>query len=135
MLFRSISQAGFQLGVVASFGRLLPAALIDSFPLGVINVHGSLLPRWRGAAPVIHALAAGDTETGVSVMRVRPRRFDIGEVLAHRRVAIGQTVARKELTAQLAAVRFGRSKRNGIDAVSERWSSKAMKTHLLSSML
>ena len=100
----AITKAGFHLGVVASFGRLLPAALIDSSPLGVINVHGSLLPRWRGAAPVIHALAAGDTETGVSVMRVRPRRFDIGEVLAQRRVAIGPTVARKELTAQLAGL-------------------------------
>jgi methionyl-tRNA formyltransferase len=49
----TVAQGGFHLGVVASFGRLLPAALISAFPLGIINMHGSLLPRWRGAAPVI----------------------------------------------------------------------------------
>lgn len=46
----------------------------------MINVHASLLPRWRGAAPIIHAIMNGDTETGVSIMRIEPKRFDVGGV-------------------------------------------------------
>lgn len=68
----------------------------------MINVHASLLPRWRGAAPIIHALRAGDRETGVTVMRIRPQRFDVGEVLAQRRVPIGAHTLMPELHAQLA---------------------------------
>ena len=97
-----IAQQEFDLGVVASFGRLLPASLISAFPLGMINVHGSLLPRWRGAAPVVHAIAAGDTTTGVTIMRVKPKRFDVGEVLAKEEVQLGPDILRKELTAHLA---------------------------------
>merc|ERR1712088_80634 len=93
-----IGKEGFDLGVVASFGRLLPASLISAFPLGMINVHGSLLPRWRGAAPVVHAIAAGDTVTGVTIMRVKPKRFDVGEVLAKEEVQLGPDILRKELT-------------------------------------
>jgi len=92
----------FHLGVVASFGKLLPKSLISAFPLEIINVHGSLLPRWRGATPVIHALAAGDTYTGISIMKIKPARFDVGEILAQRTLEIGSDVQRKELTAQLA---------------------------------
>lgn len=99
-----IDEERFDLGVVASFGQLIPAKVISSFPLGMINVHGSLLPRWRGAAPVIHALANGDKTTGVTIMRVRPKRFDVGEVFAMREVEIGDTTRRPELTAQLARV-------------------------------
>ena len=55
-----IKQQQFDLGVVASFGKLVPRHIIESFPLGMINVHGSLLPRYRGAAPVIHAIKNGD---------------------------------------------------------------------------
>merc|ERR1712113_124448 len=46
----------YDFGVVASFGRLIPSKIIQSFPRGIINVHGSILPRWRGAAPVMHAI-------------------------------------------------------------------------------
>jgi len=97
-----IADEDFDLGVVASFGQLIPAKVISSFPLGMINVHGSLLPRWRGAAPVIHALANGDTITGVSIMRVRPRKFDVGEVFAMRDVEVDEYIRRPELTAKLA---------------------------------
>jgi len=94
----------FDLGVVASFGKLIPEKVIATFPLGMVNVHGSLLPRWRGAAPVIHALANGDQTTGVTIMRVRPKKFDIGEVFAMREVEIGESIRRIELTKQLARV-------------------------------
>lgn len=70
----------------------------------MINVHASLLPRWRGAAPIIHALRSGDTVTGVTVMRVRPHHFDVGEVLAQRSVPIGPHVLMPELHTRLAQV-------------------------------
>jgi len=80
---------GAQLGVVVSFGHLIPAPLISHFPLGMLNVHGSLLPAYRGSAPVIHALLNGDTRTGITVTRILPHRFDVGEslLLAPHRIA------------------------------------------------
>lgn len=58
------------LGVVVSFGQIIPQALLDIFPLGVINVHPSLLPKYRGASPMAAAIIAGETTTGVSIMRM-----------------------------------------------------------------
>ncbi|KAJ6638536.1 Methionyl-tRNA formyltransferase, mitochondrial [Pseudolycoriella hygida] len=71
----------YDLGVVVSFGHLIPESIIASFPYGMINVHASLLPRWRGAAPIIYALMNGDTKTGVTIMRILPKHFDIGQVI------------------------------------------------------
>ncbi len=65
-----ISALSPDLGVVAAYGRLLPDELLSIPPLGMINVHASLLPRWRGAAPVHRAVIAGDHETGITIMRV-----------------------------------------------------------------
>jgi methionyl-tRNA formyltransferase len=56
--------------IVAAYGLLLPQAVLDLPRLGCVNVHGSLLPRWRGAAPIVRALEAGDTETGICIMRM-----------------------------------------------------------------
>src|SRR5712691_8083757 len=56
--------------VVAAYGMVLPEALLGIAPLGALNIHASLLPRWRGAAPIQHALLAGDRATGVSIMRM-----------------------------------------------------------------
>ncbi|NWI66864.1 FMT protein, partial [Todus mexicanus] len=64
----------FDVGVVASFGRLLSEELILQFPYGVLNVHPSCLPRWRGPAPIIHTVLHGDTVTGVTIMEIRPKR-------------------------------------------------------------
>jgi methionyl-tRNA formyltransferase len=69
------------LGVVAAYGKILPDALVQIPPLGMINVHGSLLPRWRGAAPVHRAVIAGDTVTGVTIMRV-VKELDAGAMFA-----------------------------------------------------
>lgn len=68
----------------------------------MLNVHASLLPRWRGAAPVIYALASGDTTTGVSIMRIRPKHFDRGEILLQNKIDIGKHVRLPELYNQLA---------------------------------
>lgn len=75
---------GIDLAIVVAYGHILPAWMLDSCPLGAWNLHFSLLPRWRGAAPVNHALLAGDPETGVSLMRITPG-LDAGPVLAQTR--------------------------------------------------
>ncbi len=56
--------------VVAAYGLILPKAVIEAFPLGCLNIHGSLLPRWRGAAPIQRAIEAGDAKTGITIMQV-----------------------------------------------------------------
>jgi methionyl-tRNA formyltransferase len=70
-----------ELGVVVAFGQILPTALLDAVPNGFVNVHFSLLPRWRGAAPVERAMLAGDPETGVCIMRLE-EGLDTGPVYA-----------------------------------------------------
>lgn len=72
---------GIDLAIVVAYGHILPSWMLESCRLGVWNLHFSLLPRWRGAAPVNHALLAGDAETGVSLMRLTPG-LDEGPVLA-----------------------------------------------------
>ncbi len=66
--------------VVAAFGQIIPQRMLDISPLGNINVHGSLLPRWRGAAPMQYALIAGDTQTGVTTMQMAAG-LDTGDIL------------------------------------------------------
>jgi len=76
-----LGSCGADLFVVAEYGQILSQALLDIPRLGAINVHGSLLPRWRGATPVEAAILAGDAETGVTIQRV-VRELDAGAVLA-----------------------------------------------------
>lgn len=59
--------------------------LLDIFS-GMINVHGSLLPRWRGAAPIIYSVLNEDSVTGLTIMKIRPKHFDIGEVIESTRI-------------------------------------------------
>jgi methionyl-tRNA formyltransferase len=73
--------SGAQLGVVVAFGQLLPSSVLESLPHGFVNMHFSLLPRWRGAAPVERAILAGDEETGVCLMRI-DAGLDTGPVYA-----------------------------------------------------
>lgn len=80
------------LGVVVAFGQLLPQSVLDAPRLGCINVHFSLLPRWRGAAPVERAILAGDVETGVAIMGMEAG-LDAGPIFAERRVTIGERTA------------------------------------------
>ena len=73
--------------VVAAYGLLLPQYILDIPALGCLNVHASLLPRWRGAAPIERAVMAGDTETGIAIMRME-KGLDTGPVFASKSVAI-----------------------------------------------
>ncbi len=76
------------IGVVVAYGRILPLRVLEAPRLGCVNVHASLLPRWRGAAPVQWAIVEGDAETGVALMQM-DEGMDTGPVLALRRTAIG----------------------------------------------
>ncbi|GAB1294360.1 Methionyl-tRNA formyltransferase, mitochondrial [Apodemus speciosus] len=92
----------YDVGVVASFGRLLSEALILKFPYGILNVHPSCLPRWRGPAPIIHTVLHGDTVTGVTIMQVRPKRFDVGPILKQESIPVPPKSSSKELEAVLS---------------------------------
>ena len=73
--------------VVVAYGQLLPRPVLDIPVYGCINIHASLLPRWRGAAPIMRALLAGDTATGVTIMRMEPG-LDTGPMLLQRETAV-----------------------------------------------
>jgi methionyl-tRNA formyltransferase len=100
---RSMSALEPDLGVVAAYGKLLPEALLQIPRLGMINVHGSILPRWRGAAPVHRAVIAGDSETGITIMRV-VKELDAGAMLAIRRRPIGPDETSVEVEHDLARI-------------------------------
>jgi len=78
------------LGVLADYGRIVPPAVLDIPPLGILNVHPSLLPRWRGAAPIPAAIDAGDAETGVTLMRM-DAGLDTGPIVAVERFPLDGT--------------------------------------------
>lgn len=92
---------GIELAIVVAYGHILPRWMLDSCPLGVWNLHFSLLPRWRGASPVNHAILAGDEETGVSLMGITPG-LDAGPVLAVSRRPIGMADTAEDLLGRLA---------------------------------
>jgi methionyl-tRNA formyltransferase len=89
--------------VVVAYGLILPQTVLDLPPLGCVNVHASLLPRWRGAAPIERALLAGDRETGVSIMRMEAG-LDTGPVFARFPIAISSDETAGSLRDRLAAL-------------------------------
>jgi methionyl-tRNA formyltransferase len=89
--------------VVVAYGLILPRALLELPRLGCLNIHGSLLPRWRGAAPIQRAILAGDAETGVSIMQM-DEGLDTGAVLCEARIPIDAECTAAMLHDQLAAL-------------------------------
>src|SRR6478752_7361584 len=87
--------------VVVAYGMILPQAILDAVPLGCFNLHGSLLPRWRGAAPINRAIMAGDTESGVMVMKM-DAGLDTGDVAMAERIAITDAMTAADLHDALA---------------------------------
>ncbi len=98
-----VRDSGAELGVVVAFGQLLPVALLEALPLGFVNLHFSLLPRWRGAAPVERAILAGDDVTGVGLMQLEAG-LDTGPVFATREVPIEPNDTAGALRARLVEV-------------------------------
>jgi methionyl-tRNA formyltransferase len=89
--------------VVTAFGQLLPPELLEVPRMGFVNVHFSLLPRWRGASPVVRSILAGDASTGVTIIQV-DEGLDTGPVVVGRTTPIGDTETAGELTARLAGL-------------------------------
>ena len=87
--------------VVVAYGMILPQAILDAPPLGCFNLHGSLLPRWRGAAPINRAIMAGDAESGVMVMKM-DAGLDTGDVAMAERLAITDAMTASDLHDALA---------------------------------
>ena len=98
---QAIRDTAPDLGVVAAFGRILPDELLAIPRLGMINVHASILPRYRGAAPIQRAVLAGDTETGVTIMRV-VSELDAGPTFAFARVPIGPDATSGDVEADVS---------------------------------
>jgi methionyl-tRNA formyltransferase len=98
-----IAAEAFDLFVLASYGRILPRALLDLPRLGALNVHPSLLPKYRGATPIQAALRNGDTQTGVTVM-LMDEGLDTGDVVLSQTVAIGPNESFGELHDRLALI-------------------------------
>ncbi len=94
---------GAELGVVVAYGKILPRAVLDAFPRGCINIHGSLLPAYRGAAPIQWAVIDGRAVTGVTIMQL-DEGMDTGPILLTREIAIGADETAGELFARMAPI-------------------------------
>ncbi|MEZ4358894.1 MAG: methionyl-tRNA formyltransferase [Kofleriaceae bacterium] len=100
---RELATYAADVAVVVAYGKILPRAILELFPRGCVNVHGSILPRYRGAAPVQRAVMAGDEETGVTIMML-DEGMDTGPALLTRPLAIGPAETSGELLARMAPV-------------------------------
>jgi methionyl-tRNA formyltransferase len=100
---RGIHAWSAEVAVVVAFGQLLTEKFMNLFPLGAVNVHGSLLPRWRGAAPIQRAIETGDLETGVALQKM-VKKLDAGDILGIRKIPITQDVNAQELHDKLACL-------------------------------
>ena len=96
-----VATSGAELGVVVAYGRIIPSSVLDVVPM--VNLHFSLLPRWRGAAPVERAILEGDAETGVCLMAVE-KGLDTGPIYAVGDTAIDERESVEELRARLVAI-------------------------------
>ena len=97
---RGFAALGLDAAVVAAYGLILPQAILDAPKMGCLNIHGSLLPRWRGAAPVQRAILAGDEETGITIMQM-DAGLDTGAMLLKASTPVGTKTA-GELTDELS---------------------------------
>jgi len=98
-----LASYGADLMVVVAYGLILPQAILDTPRLGCLNIHGSLLPRWRGAAPIHRAILAGDVRTGITIMKM-DAGLDTGPMLLTRDTAIGEQETSGQLHDRLAAL-------------------------------
>ena len=89
------------LAIVVAYGKLIPKKILGTTKLGFINIHASLLPRWRGAAPIQRAIMEGDKKTGVSIMRVE-EKLDSGPVMAFQEIEINKSSTYGEIEEKLA---------------------------------
>jgi len=103
MAQQDFAALGAEVAVVVAYGLILPQAILDAPCLGCLNIHASLLPRWRGAAPIHRAIMAGDLETGVCIMQMEAG-LDTGPVLLREATAVGPEETTADLHDRLSAV-------------------------------
>lgn len=95
---------GWDLGVVASFGQLIPEEIIRAFPYGILCIHPSILPRWRGAAPIPRTILNGDRQCGVSLFSIHPEKFDVGPIIAQNVTPVPENATSRSLGRVLMGV-------------------------------
>ena len=103
---KDFAALGAEVAVVVAYGLILPQAILDAPRLGCLNIHASLLPRWRGAAPIHRAIMAGDAETGVCIMQMEAG-LDTGPVLLREATAIGAEETTADLHDRLSQMGAG----------------------------
>lgn len=101
LIQQEIQKWGAEVAVVVAFGQILPQSFLDLFRFGAVNVHASILPRWRGAAPIQRSLEAGETETGVTLQKV-VKALDAGDILGIRRIAVSDHEQAPEIFERLS---------------------------------
>lgn len=102
-VFEKIKSWKADVAVVVAFGQILSQDFLNSFPEGAVNVHGSLLPLWRGAAPIQRSIAAGDTVTGVSLQKM-VFKLDAGPIIGERQIQLDSVINATELYDKLAVM-------------------------------
>lgn len=88
-VFEEIKSWGAEVGIVVAFGQILTQEFLDSFPKGCVNVHGSLLPAWRGAAPIQRSVEANEEVTGVALQKM-VKKLDAGDIIGVRKVSVSE---------------------------------------------
>ena len=99
--YNFIKNLSADLAVVVAYGKLIPKNILKTTKLGFINIHASLLPKWRGAAPIQRAIMNGDKKTGVSIMKIEDK-LDSGPVLASKELVFGQSATYGEIQKKLS---------------------------------
>lgn len=102
-IFEQIKSWQAEVAVVVAFGQILSQDFLDSFSFGAVNIHGSLLPKWRGAAPIQRSIEAGDTVTGVCLQRM-VKKLDAGPVIGERRLPLDTEINATQLYDRLAVL-------------------------------
>lgn len=101
LILQEIKKWGAEVAVVVAYGQILSNEFLQIFPFGAINVHGSILPKWRGAAPIQRALEAGDTETGVTLQKI-VKELDAGDIIGIRKIKLNDEITALELHDEMA---------------------------------
>ena len=99
--FETIARIDFNVMIIAAYGLIIPQTILDLPSLGCFNIHASLLPRWRGAAPIHRAIMMGDNLTGVTIMRV-VQKLDAGDIIKQAEIQIRKNDTTEKLTKNLA---------------------------------
>ncbi|WP_020590877.1 methionyl-tRNA formyltransferase [Kiloniella laminariae] len=102
-VLEEFASLGVDIAVVIAYGLILPQAALDIPPMGCVNVHASLLPRWRGAAPIQRAIEAGDAQSGVAIMQMA-EELDAGDVLLEGRVTLNSKTTASSLHDELSVL-------------------------------